>query len=260
MRRLATPVLLGVVLVLQAPAEESGFVAVDYEKLDRRILKEPAYVAQPLYALFVLDPAGKVRVWAAVDKSKKDLPYYDVLYFDRNGDGDLTEKDERFTGKPDASMGPRYGMTLVIPIGDFRVPGAALTHTHLMLYTVSKSAEKHRGFCFMMRWDGKVGVTGGMTADNQYTEWEPTPEKAPVLRPAPLGPLAFSFWLSGDLKVGAATRVTLLIGNPGSRKDTFCACDERFLVPGKDKILATVIAADANGKELKAMTEIKGHC
>lgn len=260
MRRWAPLLLLGVSLALRAPAEESGFVTVDYEKLDRRILKEPAYTAKPLYALTLLDPAGKVRVWMVVDKSVKDLPYYDVLYFDRNANGDLTEEGERFTGTPDSALGLKYGMSLAIPIGSFQVPGTGLTHTGLKVMTVVKSAEKHHGFYFSMKWDGKVDVTGGMTADNHYTEWDPSPGKAPVLRPAPLGPLAFSFWLSGDLQVGGATRVNLLVGNPGSRTDTFCVFDEHFLIPGKDRIMATVIARGRDGKELKALTEIKGHC
>jgi hypothetical protein len=32
---------------------------------------------------------------------ERGAPYYDVLYFDKNGDGDLTAPTERFVGKRD---------------------------------------------------------------------------------------------------------------------------------------------------------------
>lgn len=65
-----------------APAwskDQPEAVEVDFTTIERQINKEPAYNAPPLYALFLLDPAAKVRVWAVLDKSKADLPYYDVL-------------------------------------------------------------------------------------------------------------------------------------------------------------------------------------
>src|SRR5213592_3441576 len=88
-------VLAGLCVVLgttPAPAADPP----DLSKVDRRILREPAYKAkQPLYALYVFGPQAKTRVWAVLDKSKPDAPEYDVLYFDRNADGDLTASDER---------------------------------------------------------------------------------------------------------------------------------------------------------------------
>jgi len=63
----------------------------DLSKIDRRIVKEPAYTSkQPLYGLYVFGPEAKTRVWAIFDKSKPDAADYDILYFDRNADGDLT--------------------------------------------------------------------------------------------------------------------------------------------------------------------------
>src|SRR5215469_16192168 len=72
----------------------------DLSKTDRCIVKEPAYKAkQPLYGLYLFGPEAKTRVWAVLDKSRPDAPDYDILYFDRNADGDLTAADERFEGK-----------------------------------------------------------------------------------------------------------------------------------------------------------------
>ncbi len=59
----------------------------DLKKVDRTIVKEPKYTSQPYYALLVFGPEAKTRVWIVVDG--------EVLYVDRNGNGDLTEADER---------------------------------------------------------------------------------------------------------------------------------------------------------------------
>src|SRR5262245_39634776 len=61
--------------------------AADLTKVDRTIAKEPAYKSKPRYCLLVFGPEAKTRVWLVLDG--------DVLYVDRNGDGDLTQKDER---------------------------------------------------------------------------------------------------------------------------------------------------------------------
>src|SRR5262245_38561078 len=62
--------------------------AVDLTKIDRTIAKEPVYESKaPTYCLLVFGQEAKTRVWLVLDG--------DVLYVDRNGDGDLTQKDER---------------------------------------------------------------------------------------------------------------------------------------------------------------------
>src|SRR5262245_9126686 len=67
--------------------------AADLSKVDRTIGKEPAYESQskPKYCLVVFGPEAKTRIWLVLDG--------DVLYADRNGDGDLTGKDERILRK-----------------------------------------------------------------------------------------------------------------------------------------------------------------
>jgi hypothetical protein len=77
--------MLGLVLSLgSAPAGE----LVDLTKVDRVLTKEPKYQNQPRYALLVLGPKADRRVWLVMDGE-------DVLYVDRNGNGDLTEDGER---------------------------------------------------------------------------------------------------------------------------------------------------------------------
>jgi hypothetical protein len=61
--------------------------AADLGKIDRAIQKEPAYQSKPEYCLLVFGPAAKDRVWLVIDG--------DVLYVDRNGNGDLTEAGKK---------------------------------------------------------------------------------------------------------------------------------------------------------------------
>jgi hypothetical protein len=61
--------------------------AADLAKIDRSLVKEPAYKTQPKYCLLVFGPQPKNRFWLVQDG--------DTLYVDRNGNGDLTEPDKR---------------------------------------------------------------------------------------------------------------------------------------------------------------------
>ena len=64
-------------LAAQQPVEAASqpFVEVDYGEVDRTLVKEPEYVGQPLYGLFVLDPAGRFACWAVFDRSKPDAAH-----------------------------------------------------------------------------------------------------------------------------------------------------------------------------------------
>lgn len=237
------------------------FVEVDFAKLDRTIAKEPAYVAEPRYALFIFDPAGKFRVWCALDKSKKDLGYYDVVYFDRNGNGDLTEEGEKFVGKLDEDeLAVACGTTIDIRLGELKVPGADLVHTDLRIATVPKKDRK--GVWFQMKYGGKVEVSGGHGPSGgiDTTVYGASPREAPVLRPTIEGPMSFALWCGDDLKIGGKERLNLLLGNAGSGRDTLMSVSENFLDLTKETIRATLIAADADGKEIRVPWEIKSHC
>ena len=62
--------------------------AADLAKVDRSIARLPQFkTATPEYCLLVFGPEADARVWLVRDG--------DVLYVDRNGNGDLTEPDER---------------------------------------------------------------------------------------------------------------------------------------------------------------------
>lgn len=75
-------------VVLSEPLFCAVARATDYSKVDRRIAKEPPYHSLPKYALLLFGKEAAFRIWVVLDGQ--------TLYLDRNADGDLTGKDERF--------------------------------------------------------------------------------------------------------------------------------------------------------------------
>jgi hypothetical protein len=69
----------------------------DLTKIARTIDKEPTSQGKPKYCLLVFGPEAKTRIWLVLDGN--------VLYVDRNGNGDLTEKGERFVGGSEWRVG-----------------------------------------------------------------------------------------------------------------------------------------------------------
>jgi hypothetical protein len=66
--------------------------AADLTKIDRTIGKLPAWQTDTQkYALLVFGPEARSRVWLVIDGP--------TLYVDRNGNGDLTEPNERIAGQ-----------------------------------------------------------------------------------------------------------------------------------------------------------------
>jgi hypothetical protein len=80
--------LLLVLLFCAGPA-----TAADLSKIDRTIAKEPKYQSKPKYCLLVFGSEAKTRVWLVLDG--------DVLYVDRNADGDLTVPEDRLKRNTD---------------------------------------------------------------------------------------------------------------------------------------------------------------
>ena len=78
-----------IVLVLVVSAVVSGDEpTIDLAGIDRTIHREPGYKSTPRYALLVIGPSAEHRAWFVVDGDE-------VAYIDRNGNGDLTDPDER---------------------------------------------------------------------------------------------------------------------------------------------------------------------
>ena len=233
---------------------------VDLAKIERKIAKEPKYVAAPRYALFVLDEEARFRCWAVFDKSTPDAPYYDVLYFDRNGNGDLTEPAERFAGKRDAAMADA-GLEMLVKVGDVPVPGTERVHRGLRFSTSPKKGRT--GFWFDFRWDGKTQVSGSYGPVGLDTaEFAESAATAAILHPDPNATLSFGLWMESPVKipVGGEAHLNVIAGHAGLGPNSLAVVDENFINLDRDELLATVVAKDAQGKEIETTTRIKKHC
>jgi hypothetical protein len=223
----------------------------DLGKIDRRIVKEPAYKAeQPLYGLYVFGPEARTRVWAVLDKTRPDAADYDVLYFDRNADGDLTAPEERIVGKV-------AGDSVTFDIGSFTDPHTRQKHTEM---SISRHGGDSPRTMLHVKWCDKVLIRGGYAPDvGPYTQFAPTPAKAPVLWPAADGPFGFQFWQLKPLPIGQAEDVRVFLGHQGHGRNTFCAVPDTFL-PTAVPVLATLVYTDKDGKERRAQAELRERC
>jgi hypothetical protein len=86
-------------------------------RIERRLIREPAYKKSPRYCLVVFGRKAEFRVWVVIDG--------DTVYVDLNGNGDLTEKGEQFKLQT-TERGP-YGPPC--EVGDIFDPHTRLKHT-----------------------------------------------------------------------------------------------------------------------------------
>jgi len=228
--------------------------APDLTKIDRRIANEPKYVSkQPLYGLYVFGPERKTRVWAVLDRSTEEQEEYDVLYFDRNANGDLTDPNERITAEPEN----RLGSGRTFKIGPFEDRATGDVHAEL---SITKRTGEHGAVFFRMKWRGEHDVMGGYAEQaGPYTEFAASPKEAPILWPGGEGPLSFQRWLWTELTIGQSGDVRVFLGHQGLGPNTFCGLHQGFL-PESVPVLATLIYADREGKERREPSNLTDRC
>lgn len=238
-------------LALSAPLLAAE--VVDLNKPDRRIAKEPEYVAEePLYGLYVFGPEAKTRVWMVLDKSDADRDVFDVLYADLDGDGDLTDTSERFTAEDGTESSSRFSLP------DFTDPASDITHTKF-----SFEARRSPQPVFMLRlmWRGELKFDGGYpeVPDEGYMRFAASPEEAPIVWINGDGPFRFQRWYSDTLRIGRADDFKVFLGQRGSGKNSFGSFQSHAL-PKDEPVLATLIYEDKDGKERRAQCELKERC
>src|SRR5438552_2104023 len=74
--------------------------AADLEKIDRRLQQQPTYQSrEPRYCMLVFGPNADTRIWLALDLAydplRENPGNKEALYADLNGDGGLTDPNER---------------------------------------------------------------------------------------------------------------------------------------------------------------------
>ena len=237
-------------LALQEPPAKPA--AFDYSKVDRKIASQPKFVASPRYGLLILGTGRKTRIWMALDKSTAEQGFYDVLYFDCDGDGNLGEEGERFVESRD-----EHG-SLCMKVGRVKIPGSNLVLDNVRFRNYHSEEPPFVSLSF--RVNDRVEVYGGYGPDGEHLQFAESPEKAPILHVDPMGPLSFLRVAPAEMRIGRAEPVMIYAGNQGSGAATFLAVDERYLNPLKDKILVTIIAKDREGKEVRQQAQLWEHC
>jgi hypothetical protein len=188
-------------------------LGVDLTKIDRTIAKEPAYQSKsPSYGLLVFGPEAKSRAWVVLDG--------DILYVDRNCNGDLTEAGERLVIK-----NPKRNLDKKKPRSSKAVDSVHVVITDL-------GGAKHR-LTFRLTSTG-VGLVarchGSQYVGSTYRDdmvFAARPQDAPIVHLN--GPLTLQFvdpprqWSPGE-----TVDLVVLFGTPGLGKGTFAYMIQGF--------------------------------
>jgi hypothetical protein len=197
--------------------------AADLTKIDRTIAKEPAYKSKPQYCLLVFGLEAKFRVWLVRDG--------DVLYVDRNGNGDLTEEGEQVK---------RYAHpTVIFHAGDITQPDGKVTHRDLSVVfheTWSAVKVKPAG----LRGQETPRFASGYWDADEPLRFADKPQEAPIIHFA--GPLTMRLENLLTLERGKKpSELRVRIGTPGLGKGTFAHFGPSYLTSWMEKkALATI--------------------
>jgi hypothetical protein len=181
--------------------------AADLTKIDRSIGKEPAYQSKsPKYCLLVIGPEAKTRVWLVLEG--------DVLYVDRNGNGDLTEESERIVGED--------GLFVT---EDITEADGKTRHTHFRLRRFKT------GVILSLLVEDKRLFFGGSREASDSFQFADQPRQAPILHMN--GPLSLRLGNPSKLVRGNNDNsITVTLGTPGLGQGTLIhASAEDFNFP-----------------------------
>jgi hypothetical protein len=191
--RPAPMILLACALAAQARAQETQELLT---RVDRAIRREPIYCCgNATYGLLAFGARAAFRVWLVQDG--------DVLYVDRDGDGDLTEAGEAV-----------FLSGSTFEVGAIVEPDGA-RHTGLR---VRRMGDRLR-VTLLLRGRSRLYV-GYDTADP--LRFAARPEEAPVIHLG--GPLSIRFYeRPPDLATGQSSLVNVAVGTPGLGRGSFAA-------------------------------------
>jgi hypothetical protein len=203
--------------------------AARLDAVPRAIVKEPTYRTKPGYCLLVFGSADKTPIWLVEDG--------DILYVDRNGDGDLTEP-----GKAVRAGGPHRFTTLadgrLVPYRDLKYRIGSIGPTGGNQHAEFEVIRAQQGH------DAPIYVISGMVngTSKQYAGWglslAPSRDTAPILH-------------FGGLLLPEAVRVDRLkIGKPDQELHV------RFYTPGVGRSSTVSLGNEAVPPNIHPIGEI----
>ncbi len=256
--------LLFLLPFLFSSAWQSLSIAADTFPAPRKIEKEPAYQSKtPRYGRLVFGKEGKDQVWIVHDG--------DLLYVDRNGNGDLTEPGERIERQK-----PRKGFeeapSRTFEIGEIRLGG--LTHKRFEILATPlkqvanevmsrrpefKEEIKKDPEAIVYRLIGEVEVPGimGGGADGRlsvrvsfsdtqgFLTFGNRTANAPAIRLG--GPIQIDFPDGKpQLRPGYAVEMYVSVGFPGQGPGTFAAIEYEETLPTEVKPMVEIEVPSAS--------------
>lgn len=242
----------------------AGFVqAGDLDKIDRPLLKEPAYQSKnPKYALLVFGKEARTRIWLVLDGA--------MLYVDCNGNGDLTESGEKIAGKKSTVRGED---AYTFAIGELR--DGSRRHRNATLTATEMKSPPDRGphtLEIFLRIDvdmpgyrgagegGRVLQVAGTSDLNGDLQFSDRSHDAPVLHFG--GPWTIALSDRPTFRVNREMELYLVLGTPGRGKGTFVSTAYEGVIP-PDVYPRTEIAFPAQrpgDPAVKMVYELKGRC
>lgn len=254
--------------------------AADLPVIERKITKEPAYQTRsPGYALLVFGKEGRDWVWMVHDG--------DVLYVDRNGNGDLTEPGERIERqKPRKGFEDATGRNF--EVGEVKVGG--LIHKGLSVSTnplkeyatgglarrqdFQDTIKKHpEGRVYSMACDvevpgikgggldGRLSVLVGILDVEGFLLFGQRAQDAPLIRMG--GPIHIRFSETiPRMRKGTPTEMMVSIGFPGKGPGTFAAIGYEDTLPpdAKPVIEVEVVSKTPGGPVYREKYELPNQC
>jgi hypothetical protein len=226
----------------------AGSVGAEPPQIDRSIGKQPTYRTGPQYGLLVFGPEGRDRIWLVRDG--------DVLYVDRNGNGDLTDPgekvaSEKIPGSPPEGERPYIFMVGDINVGDRTHKGLRVGFAPLTAPSqsppptgASKNQPQAMGVAIEMEVEvpgmkgsgigNRVPVVVGPLDINGFLRFGDTPTKAPVIHVG--GPLQITFYSERpSLRVGGSNELRLVVGSPGVGPGTIAMLAYEGTIPALAK-------------------------
>ena len=229
--------------------------AADLTKLERRIVKEPAYKTKsPRYALLVFGPEARDRVWIVKDG--------DTLYVDRNGNGDLTDPGEKVAANEGGSAEDGYSFE----VDELNVGGKKHTYLYVgVAATKRPNAEAVKISLAVaaphLKAEGRVNVHAGPIDLGGPLVMAAKAAEAPIVHFG--GPLAVTFGSNlPALRCGRTTECTLVVGTPGLGSGTFATIGYDGVIPESvhPTVEVTYPPAKAGSTPVKQLYELKNRC
>jgi hypothetical protein len=249
----------------------AGSATADLANIDRTIAREPKYSGRTQYCLVVFGRQLEDRVWIVHDG--------DVVYVDKNGNGDLTAPGKRIVGEKD-------GTGMVFDVGTIRLGGREHRNLTVRAWKLREAGETfntHPAALAALRKDRDVEMYN-VSAEVEIPGLKGSGDDGRVPVGARMdvnGPLLFGasprtaavLQLGGPLHLQPESAETklfrtfphdfmLVVGTPGIGPGTFATVGYEKLVPTSAYLVVEAeFAAEKSGSPpVKCRYELKERC